>query len=129
MRFDHGAVLSQKRVSFGHVTVVALDILAEQVEEHLRLSAWIGSAGSSSFHVFSLTIIIPPYRHRVNWGLRVAPDGGKVGSMGRTPSTTADTVEKTAAVEPKKPARKRVAAPKPQPIFPSVSFLNRSHRP
>jgi hypothetical protein len=34
-----------------------------------------------------------------------------------TPEATADTVEKTAAVEPKKPARKRVAAPKPQPSF------------
>jgi len=34
-----------------------------------------------------------------------------------TPEATADTAEKTAAVEPKKPARKRVAAPKPQPSF------------
>ena len=34
------------------------------------------------------------------------------------PEATADTAEKPATVEaPKKPARKRVAAPKPQPSF------------
>jgi hypothetical protein len=47
----------------------------------------------------------------------LAPEAASIAAGTATPEATADTVEKTAAVEPKKPARKRVAAPKPQPSF------------
>jgi hypothetical protein len=47
----------------------------------------------------------------------LAPEAASTAAGAATPEATADTVEKTAAVEPKKPARKRVAAPKPQPSF------------
>jgi hypothetical protein len=47
----------------------------------------------------------------------LAPEAASTATGTATPEATADTVEKTAAVEPKKPARKRVAAPKPQPSF------------
>jgi hypothetical protein len=47
----------------------------------------------------------------------LAPEAASTAAGAATPEVTADTVEKTAAVEPKKPARKRVAAPKPQPSF------------
>ena len=47
----------------------------------------------------------------------LTPEAASTVAAAATPEATADTVEKTAAVEPKKPARKRVAAPKPQPSF------------
>jgi cell division septation protein DedD len=49
--------------------------------------------------------------------MALTPSAEPTVAAAATPEATADTVEKTAAVEPKKPARKRVAAPKPQPSF------------
>ena len=59
----------------------------------------------------------PPVAPAAAPAMALTPSAEPTVAAAATPEATADTVEKTAAVEPKKPARKRVAAPKPQPSF------------
>jgi hypothetical protein len=59
----------------------------------------------------------PPVAPAAAPAMALTPSAEPTVAAAATPEATADTVEKTAAVEPKKLARKRVAAPKPQPSF------------